>query len=74
MKVKVKLNTPVYEVKHHVSASSDRLLKGIEKNKQEELRRAVEYWLENGCKGYKAIKSGLFPSINVPCKSTKTQL
>ena len=61
MKVKIKLTSPVLELKHHVSASQ--MLQEIQKKRQDEISAAVKYCVENDCKGYKAITSGLFPTI-----------
>ena len=66
MKFKIKVNSPPYEIKHHASASADRILFKNEKRRQEQLAEAVEYCLEHNCKGYAAIKSGRFPSIKDP--------
>ena len=63
MKVKIKLTSPVLELKH-VSAS--RMLQEIQKNRQDEISAAVKYCVENDCEGYKAITSGLFPTIKDP--------
>ena len=62
MKVKIKLTSPVLELKHHVSASRDRMLPETQK-RQNEISAAVKYCVKNDCKGYKAITSGLFPTI-----------
>ena len=66
MKVKIKLTSPVLELKHHVSALRDRMLQEIQKKRQDEISAAVKYCVENNCKGYKAIASGLFPTIKDP--------
>ena len=66
MKIKVKLHSPIVNIKHHVSLSHDRLLHNIQNDKQEQLRKAVQYCLENNCKGYKAIQSGQFPLVKDP--------
>ena len=64
MKVKIKLTSPVLELKHHVSAS--RMLQEIQKKRQDEISAAVKYCVQNDWKGYKAITSGLFPTIKDP--------
>ena len=64
MKVKIKLTSPVLELKHHVSASQ--MLQEIQKKRQDEISAAVKYCVENNCKGCKAITSGLFPTIKDP--------
>ena len=66
MKIKVKLANPTLKLKHHNSASSDRILHDSKVKKQNQLSKAVKYCLENNCKGYKAIESGLFPLIKDP--------
>ena len=38
----------------------------IQKKKQDEISAAVKYYVEKDCKGYKAIASGLFPTIKDP--------
>ena len=65
MKVKIKLTSPVLELKHHMSASRDRMLPETQK-RQNEISAAVKYCVKNDCKGYKAITSGLFPTIEDP--------
>ena len=65
MKVKIKLTSPVLELEH-VSASQDRILQEIQKKRHDEISAAVKYCVENNCKGYKAITSGLFPTIKDP--------
>ena len=64
MKVKIKLTSPVLELKHHVSASQ--MLQEIQKKRQDEISAAVKYCVQNDWKGYKAITSGLFPTIKDP--------
>ena len=66
MKLKIKLTSPVLELKHHVSTSQDRMLQEIQKKRQDEISAAVKYCVENNCKGCKAITSGLFPTIKDP--------
>ena len=61
MKLKLKLTSPVLELKHHMSASRDRMLQEIQKKRQDEISAAVKYCVQNDWKGYKAITSGLFP-------------
>ena len=63
MKVKIKLTSPVLELKYHVSALRDRMLQEAQKKRQDEISAAVKHYVENDCKGYKAIASGLFPTI-----------
>ena len=58
--------SPVFELKHHVSALRDRMLQEIQKKRQDEISAAVKYCVENNCKGYKANTSGLFPTIKDP--------
>ena len=66
MKVKIKLTSPVLELKHHVSASRDRMLPETQKKRQNEISTAVKYFVKNDCKGYTAITSGFFPTIEDP--------
>ena len=66
MKLKLKLTSPVLELKHHMSASRDRMLQEIQKKRQDEISAAVKYCVQNDWKGYKAITSGLFPTIKDP--------
>ena len=73
MKVKTKLTSPVLELKHHVSASRDRMLQEIQKKRQDEISAVVKYCVENDCKGYKAIASDLFPTIKDP-RTIKSRL
>ena len=45
------------KLKHHRSAADDKLLQRQMQTRQEQLRAAVQYCNDEGCKGYAAEKS-----------------
>ena len=51
------------KLKHHRSAADDKIFQRQEQMRQEQLKAAVQYCNDKGCKGYAAIKTGLFPMI-----------
>ena len=50
-------------VMKHRSKADDRILQRKKEDLHNQLQEAVDYCLQNDCKGYKALKSGLFPLI-----------
>ena len=42
------------------------MLQEIQKKRQDEISAVVQHCVENDCKGYKAIASGLFSTIKDP--------
>lgn len=53
-------------LKQHRSAADDKLLQRRYSEKKDQMNAAVQYCIENNCKGYAAINSGKFPLIRDP--------
>ena len=53
-------------VMHLCSAALDAVNRKRTISKNQALQEAVQWCMDNGCKGWKAVKSGLFPEIKDP--------
>lgn len=52
-----------YRIIKHQNLEHDRIRRKRTTTKQNELDEAVKWCISKGCRGYKAVKSGLFPSV-----------
>ena len=64
MKVRIQLNKPL--VTKHQSLAHDAIRRRSTSRKSYEMQEAVEWYQNNGCRGWATLKSGLFPSIKCP--------
>ena len=55
-----------FELKRHQSIKEDELLHKRSEFKNQDLEEAIMWCKENGCRGYAALNTGLFPSIKSP--------
>ena len=63
MKVKIVFYEPKCSLRRHQSAAHDRILKQQSEKKSKQIEDAVNYCIENSCRGYKALKTGNYPLI-----------
>ena len=68
MKIKVNLCSPIYQLKHHVSVSRDKMLHEIEKKQQEELKMLCNTVLKTIVKATRQFHLSYFQPLKIPAQ------
>ena len=68
MKIKINLCSLIYQLKHHVSVSRDKMLHETEKKQEEELKMLCNIALKTNVKATRKFHLGCFQTSQIPAQ------